>query len=137
MTVCFICYCCTDTPGIPHGLIVNYGHGSEVTLSWLAPKFNGGSIITEYLVEKRDAESDKWIKVNTSRTLSLVINSLMIGKAYQLRVTAGNLYGFGSPSEPVSAMIDEEEFKRARAAEQESSARGKKIKVEDYDKFCE
>lgn len=65
-----------------------------------------------------------------------MITSLSIGKQYQLRVTASNLYGFGSPSTPVPAEIDESKITRARAADQ-SSARGKKITVDDYDKYCE
>lgn len=71
------------------------------------------------------------------RQKSLVITTLVAGHAYELRVTAGNLYGFGLPSDPVPAALDEEKITRAKAAELESMSRGKKIKVDDYDKFCE
>ena len=56
-----------DTPGVPHGLIVEYGVGSDVTLSWLAPHNDGGSAISDYLVERQEVNTDKWIKVNTTR----------------------------------------------------------------------
>ena len=60
-----------------------------------------------------------------------------MGKDYQLRVTAGNLYGYGSPSTPVAVKLDEETFNKTKATELGSAGRGKKINVDDYDKFCE
>ena len=56
-----------DTPDAPHGLITEQGVGSDVTLSWLSPLNDGGSMVTEYLIEKKDLTSDKWIKVATTR----------------------------------------------------------------------
>lgn len=70
------------------------------------------------------------------RQKSLVITSLMVGHAYELRVTAGNLYGFGLPSNSTSAVLDESVIKRVTISEQESAVRGKKMKVDDYDKYC-
>lgn len=66
------------------------------------------------------------------------IQSLVMGHAYQLRVSAGNLYGYGAPSEPIDVSLDEETMKPRRAHDDESTpSRGKKVKVDDYDKFCE
>lgn len=66
------------------------------------------------------------------------IQSLVMGHAYQLRVSAGNLYGYGAPSEPADISLDEETIKPRRLADEESApTRGKKVKVDDYDKFCE
>lgn len=48
--------------------MVEQGAGSHVTLSWLSPLNDGGSMVTEYLVEKKDAVGDKWIKVATTRS---------------------------------------------------------------------
>ena len=53
-----------------------------------------------------------------------------------MRVTAGNLYGFGLPSTPVPVEIDASKVTKSKVAELES-VRGKKIKVDDYDKYCE
>ena len=69
------------------------------------------------------------------RHKTLLIQSLSIGKAYHLRVTAGNLYGYGSPSQPIAVSIDEDKFNKSKDALLDS-ARGKKVKVDDYDKFC-
>ena len=69
------------------------------------------------------------------RQKSLLITSLSIGKQYQLRVTAGNLYGFGLPSTPVPVEIDASKVTKSKVAELES-VRGKKIKIDDYDKYC-
>ena len=60
-----------DTPDAPHGLVVEQGAGSHVSLSWLSPLNDGGSMVTEYLVEKKDKVGDKWIKVATTRYLIL------------------------------------------------------------------
>ena len=70
------------------------------------------------------------------RLKSLNIQSLQMGHAYQLRVTAGNLYGFGTPSEPVNVSLDEIDKARKVSQHQEAPTRGKKVKVDDYDKFC-
>jgi len=59
-----------DTPDAPHGLVVEQGAGCDVTLSWLSPLNDGGSMVTEYMVEKKDMLSDKWIKVATTRYIS-------------------------------------------------------------------
>jgi len=67
---------------------------------------------------------------------TFTITTLVIGHAYDLRVTAGNLYGFGVPSDPVSVALDEAAIKKTAAAADLSLPRGKKIKVDDYDKFC-
>lgn len=56
-----------DAPGAPYGLIVDYGQGSDVTLTWLSPQSDGGSTVTEYLVERMESGTDKWIKINTAR----------------------------------------------------------------------
>ena len=56
-----------DVPDAPTGLIVEQGIGSHVTLSWIPPHNDGGSIITDYLVERKDKNSDKWIKAGTTR----------------------------------------------------------------------
>ncbi|XP_067934437.1 twitchin-like [Watersipora subatra] len=124
-----------DSPDAPHGLVVEQGAGTHVTLSWLSPLNNGGSTVTEYLVEKKDLTGDKWIRVATTRLKSLNIQSLEIGHAYQLRVTAANLYGYGSPSAPVDVALDEEVIKARKISREEAQVRGKKVKVDDYDKF--
>lgn len=56
-----------DTPDAPHGLMIDYGQGSDVTMTWLSPKHDGGSTVTEYLVERMESGTDRWIKVNTAR----------------------------------------------------------------------
>jgi len=67
---------------------------------------------------------------------SLSIQSLELGHAYQLRVSAGNLYGYGTPSHPVDVALDEEKIKSRSRSDEDAPIRGKKVKVDDYDKFC-
>lgn len=64
------------------------------------------------------------------------VQSLVMGHAYQLRVTAANLYGYGAPSAPVDVALDEESIKPRKISTVEAKTRGKKVKVDDYDRFC-
>lgn len=82
----------TDTPGKPHSLAVEYGRGTDVTLSWLAPSSDGGSLISEYLVEKRENNSDKWVKVHTTRLAQLRFDAKRLALLIWLVLELSSLY---------------------------------------------
>lgn len=65
--------CITDTPDAPTGLLADNGQGSDVTLTWMSPRNDGGSAVTEYLIERMESGQDKWIKVNTARYATLYL----------------------------------------------------------------
>ena len=90
-------------PGAPTSLTATAGN-TEVSLSWTAPSDNGGSTITDYVVEYRT--NDLWgtFDDGVSPTTSATITGLTNGVAYEFRVSAVSLAGVGPASTIGSAM---------------------------------
>lgn len=86
-------------PGPPNGqLQVSDTTAENARLTWTAPKDNGGSEITNYVVHKRDASNGMWALVTSSVTsTSCVIPGLIDGNEYAFRVMAENRFGISSP----------------------------------------
>ena len=64
-------------------------HQKGLILTWSRPKNDGGSEITNYIVEKREKLGSKWIVV-TSRPIEecrLKISGLQEGQEYEFRVS--------------------------------------------------
>ena len=83
---------------------------SEVTpesakLTWNKPEDNGGTDITGYVVEKRDANRQTWSTVTTTKELSCIADKLVSKNKYIMRVSAENEVGRGEPVElgPIEA----------------------------------
>ena len=86
-------------PGKPKASDIN---ATEMTVTWSAPESDGGSPITGYYVERKEATSTRWMKVNkqpVSET-TLRIKDLIEKSEYQFRVSAENKAGVGPASEP-------------------------------------
>lgn len=96
-----------DRPGKPDNLRADEFAGDSLTLYWQPPKDDGGSPITNYIVEKKEARSPTWSKVSSYVTVPFVrIRNLTLGHDYEFRVIAENLYGQSDPaitSEPIRA----------------------------------
>lgn len=96
-----------DRPGKPDNLRADEFAGDALTLYWQPPKDNGGSDITNYIVEKKEAKSQTWSKVSSYVTVPFIrIRNLTLGKDYEFRVIAENMYGQSDPavtSEPIRA----------------------------------
>lgn len=73
---------------------------SEVALSWTAPSNNGGSSITDYLVEYKLSADVSWTTFSdgTSTSTSATVTGLTNNQAYNFRVSAINAIGTGSAS---------------------------------------
>lgn len=85
-------------PDAPSGVMGNAGNAS-IRLTWLAPDFNGNSIITDYDIEY--SSGGDWIKYtesNSSFDTSMVINGLENGTSYRFRVYAKNAIGTSAAS---------------------------------------
>ena len=52
-----------EPPGPPRKLAVEDITDRSCRVTWKAPDFDGGSLITGYFVEKKQGYSDRWIKV--------------------------------------------------------------------------
>ena len=78
-----------------------------VELKWAAPKSDGGSPITGYVVEKREMDGPRWIKAAEIRTPDCKgkADNLDEGVYYEFRVRAVNAAGPGEPSEPTKPII--------------------------------
>lgn len=128
-----------DPPRFPQ--VENIGHDS-LALIWKPPVWDGGSNITNYLVEKREHPMTSWIRVGNTRFCTMAITGLSPGHQYEFRVSAENVYGRSDPSE-VSGLITTKDSgkKQIKKKEYEVDKSGKKIrgrndeKPRDYDQY--
>lgn len=72
-----------------------------MTLTWQPPEDDGGSSIAGYIIERKEAHSDRWMKINKNPvTMTRYRSSNLIESLeYEHRVTAINSRGTGKPSE--------------------------------------
>lgn len=84
----------SDKPGPIQHLRVSDVRSDSAYLSWKDPEDNGGSRITNFVVEKKDTASNQWVPVcSTSKKRSMMLKHLMEGTSYFFRVAAENQYG--------------------------------------------
>lgn len=68
------------------------------TLLWNSPQEDGGSNITNYIIEKCDISQGDWVTVSSSCTkTSFRMTKLIPGKEYGFRVRAENRFGISEP----------------------------------------
>lgn len=74
---------------------------SSVTLTWDTPDSDGGSPVMGYYVERRQAYSTRFSRVNKQPITSnmLKVKDLIEGDEYEFRVVAENLAGCSKPSD--------------------------------------
>lgn len=79
-----------------------------MTLKWLPPDSNGGSPITNYIVEMRVAGSAKWMCASQNVHIpdtSFVVKGLTEGLQYEYRIIAENKAGPSPPSQPSKSVV--------------------------------
>ena len=101
-------------PTASQELTVSQGTQSgQLDVSWQAPRSNGGSAITGYTVQWKEA-ADSWdtstdVSEATVTDTNYAITSLTAGRAYTVRVTASNRQGNGAASVEATASAPEEQ----------------------------
>ena len=91
-------------PSTPTG-VTGSGTGGSATINWSVPTSDGGSALTDYVIEFSVLDSGTWTTFadGTSTATSAVVTGLIAGSSYQFRVTAKNIIGssiasFSSPT---------------------------------------
>nr|XP_029716085.1 twitchin isoform X7 [Aedes albopictus] len=89
-----------DKPSKPENIGVESYGGEHLTLCWNAPLDDGGSQVTNYVVERKEKNSSNWTKVSSYCTTTyLKIRNLRINQQYEFRVYAENKYGMSEPAQ--------------------------------------
>ena len=97
-------------PGAPQFPAVERGGTGELVVSWEEPDSNGGSSVTGYTVQWKEATGD-WdtsadVSEATTTDTSYTISSLSLGTEYSVRVIATNSVGDGPASAEVTETAD-------------------------------
>lgn len=89
----------SDIPGAPEGPVVVSDIDSDAcSLSWHKPLEDGGSNITNYVVEKCDVSRGDWVTATSSgQKTSCRLGKLIPGKEYGFRIRAENRFGLSDP----------------------------------------
>ncbi|CAL1280815.1 unnamed protein product [Larinioides sclopetarius] len=116
---------------------------SEVTdhslvLSWYGSMYDGGSVVTGYIVEMCTLPDKKWHKVASSVNTSCSVPGLSKGQRYIFRVLAENRYGSSHPSKE-SKIIRLDDFLNDESSEDEepSEELSAPITIESGNNFTE
>lgn len=132
----------SDRPDPPRFVTVDNIGVDSLALTWKAPFWDGGSDITNYLVEKREHPLTSWLRVGNTRFTSMAVTGLASNKEYEFRVYADNLYGRSDPSEVSTiAKTKPTTVRKARTHQYEIDATGKKIRgkcdepIKNYDSY--
>lgn len=83
----------TETPGAVKNLVMLDSTKKSVTLQWTRPDHDGGSHITEYIVEKRSKEDPTWTLGATCKRFTCEVTGLKENAVMDFRVFAKNEKG--------------------------------------------
>ncbi|KAK3083483.1 hypothetical protein FSP39_023775 [Pinctada imbricata] len=99
-----------DKPSTPQDLAASDVTADSVTLTWQPPSDTGGSDITGYLVEKREANRRAWQEVAVVPDLTIIVPKLLEGNQYFFRVSAKNEVGTSDAVELKEAVLAKNPF---------------------------
>lgn len=96
-----------DRPSQPQGPLEASNIKSDgCLLTWKLPQNEGGSPITNYIIEKLDTKNNQWKKISSyCRVPNYEVAGLEEGHQYKFRVSAENAYGVSDPLETEVAII--------------------------------
>ena len=130
---------CPDPPRWPQTSQIGT---DSLVLEWQVPAWDGGSSITNYVVEKQELPMTSWCRVGHTRFTLMPVTGLIPGNEYRFRVFAENVYGRSAASDESSLCQTKGVLKKKAARTQYKidpetgkKIRGQKCEVRDYDQF--
>ena len=103
-------------PGPPQDLDVGDITETSIALDWSEPNDDGGSKITRYVIEKREASKRTWSPVGTTNELELDVGGLSTGVGYFFRVAAENECGVGEFVELDKPATPKSQFSKCKSS---------------------
>lgn len=94
-----------DRPSHCQNLHITYATKDSCMINWEAPKDNGGSEITNYIVECREPSISMWSMISSNCTNRKIKTKLMDGHEYLFRVCAVNKMGPGPTVETKTPLL--------------------------------
>uniref|UniRef100_A0A7N9ATS0 Fibronectin type-III domain-containing protein n=1 Tax=Mastacembelus armatus TaxID=205130 RepID=A0A7N9ATS0_9TELE len=100
----------TYPPGPPTNPKVTNYSSTTVSLTWSKPVSDGGSRISGYIIEKREKQGIRWVRVNKKPVYDLRVKASGLREAceYEFRVFAENAAGLSEPSLPCPLTLAED-----------------------------
>uniref|UniRef100_A0A3Q3F4J1 Myosin-binding protein C, slow-type n=1 Tax=Labrus bergylta TaxID=56723 RepID=A0A3Q3F4J1_9LABR len=94
-----------DIPDPPEAPLVPVVGGDWCSMTWEAPKYDGGSPILGYFIERKKKQSSRWMRLNFDliKETSFEPKKMIEGVPYEVRIFAVNAIGVSKPSEPSKA----------------------------------
>lgn len=99
-------FCPPDKPGPPAAFDISEITNHSCFLAWNPPRDDGGSKVTNYIVERKATDSEIWHKLSsTVKQTTYKATNLIAFKDYIFRVFAENQFGIGPAAEhaPITA----------------------------------
>ena len=93
-------------PDSPDALRAKEVFKNHVELEW-NKAYDGGKCILNYRVEKRETQTDRWVRVTKEliTETKYTVRELLEGNEYEFRVIDENSIGYSIPSVPSKAVI--------------------------------
>ncbi len=88
----------SDPPSTPRSLSVTDTQPNSITLKWKAPKTDGGSPVTQYVIDMKASDGTEFTEVGKvdGAILDYKVKGLTKGKDYLFQVKAENPAGLSS-----------------------------------------
>ncbi|KAK0400071.1 hypothetical protein QR680_003339 [Steinernema hermaphroditum] len=127
-----------DRPEPPRFPIVENVLDEAVILSWKPPVLDGGALVTNYHIEKREVGTTQWVQCARSRYTYLTVEGLKPKATYEFRISAENIHGISRPCEPTAPVLIPGSNRRRHGYDVDDTGkkvRGKGATAENYDVY--
>ncbi|XP_048012070.1 myosin-binding protein C, slow-type isoform X3 [Megalobrama amblycephala] len=96
-----------DIPDPPEAPLVTDVGGDWCTMTWDPPRYDGGSPILGYFIERKKKQSSRWMRLNFDlcKETTFEPKKMIEGVPYEVRIFAVNAIGASKPSEPSKPFI--------------------------------